>query len=86
MSVASPHHHGVPKLNRASYVVQRLDAFSRTSDSNRAIAEQPPDRLTDPRFLEWLHRLGRQRADEWISAHLERVGVESTIDIAESFL
>ncbi len=40
----------------------------------------------DPRFLEWLHRLGWRRADEWISTHLGRVGVDSTIDIAESFL
>ncbi len=40
----------------------------------------------DPRFLAWLHRLGWRRAEEWISTHLGRVGVDSTIDIAESFL
>ena len=40
----------------------------------------------DPKFLDWLRHLGWQRADRWISMHLERVGVDSTIDIAESFL
>ena len=40
----------------------------------------------DWEFLTYLHRIGRERADRWLKAHLSSVGVESTVDIRERYL
>jgi NTE family protein len=37
-------------------------------------------------FLIHLHDIGRKRADAWIEAHLDMVGVESTVDIRAKYL
>lgn len=41
---------------------------------------------TDWEFLMYLHRIGRERADRWLKAHLASVGVESTVDIRQKYL
>jgi NTE family protein len=40
---------------------------------------------TERAFLEHLHQLGYETADKWISDNFERIGWESTIDLAEKF-
>jgi NTE family protein len=40
----------------------------------------------DWEFLSYLHEVGYERADGWIAQHLERIGVESTIDIRAKYL
>ena len=40
----------------------------------------------EPEFLDYLFRLGRQAAIDWLAANFDRVGVESTVDIATRFL
>ena len=40
----------------------------------------------DWRFLCHLRDVGRERAARWIDATIDRLGVESTIDIREEFL
>ena len=37
-------------------------------------------------FLTHLKRIGRHTADDWLAAHFDRIGVESTIDIPAVFL
>ena len=38
------------------------------------------------RFLEWLFELGRERAAQFLEAHLDKIGRESSADIAGKFL
>jgi NTE family protein len=40
----------------------------------------------DRAFLTRLHDIGRERADRWLHAHLDRLGVESTVDIDAKYL
>jgi NTE family protein len=40
---------------------------------------------TERAFLEHLHQLGYETADKWITANFERIGWESTINLAEKF-
>ncbi len=37
-------------------------------------------------FLLHLHDIGRNRAEQWLKAHLDMVGVESTVDIRGKYL
>jgi NTE family protein len=37
-------------------------------------------------FLAYLHTAGRRCADAWIDACLDRIGVESTVDIRSKYL
>jgi NTE family protein len=37
-------------------------------------------------FLMHLHDIGRDRAEQWLEAHLDMVGIESTIDIRTKYL
>jgi NTE family protein len=37
-------------------------------------------------FLTYLHKIGRERADEWLKANFDRVGVETTVDMRERYL
>jgi hypothetical protein len=37
-------------------------------------------------FLTRLHDIGHERADRWLHAHLDRLGVESTVDIDAKYL
>jgi NTE family protein len=39
----------------------------------------------DMNFLDDLFRLGRGKADEWISNHFDLIGVKSTVDLQELF-
>ncbi|MGB6535623.1 MAG: patatin-like phospholipase family protein, partial [Xanthobacteraceae bacterium] len=32
-------------------------------------------------FLTYLHKLGRERAEQWLNANLDHVGVKSTVDL-----
>lgn len=40
----------------------------------------------DWEFLMQLHDIGHDRADQWLQAHLEMVGIESTIDVRAKYL
>jgi NTE family protein len=40
----------------------------------------------DWQFLMHLHDIGRDRADRWLAAHLDMVGVASTVDIRAKYL
>jgi NTE family protein len=40
----------------------------------------------DRAFLMRLHDIGHDRADRWLHAHLDRLGVESTVDIDAKYL
>lgn len=39
-----------------------------------------------PEFLEWLFELGRERTSHFLDAHFDKIGVESSTDIANRFL
>jgi NTE family protein len=41
---------------------------------------------TDWEFLTYLHKIGRQRADLWLKSHLDKLRVESTVDIRAKYL
>ena len=36
-------------------------------------------------FLMHLYQLGRGRAEQWLSANFDRIGVESTIDLNDKY-
>jgi NTE family protein len=40
----------------------------------------------DWKFLTYLFELGRERADKWIAANFDRVGVETTVDLQAKYL
>jgi NTE family protein len=40
---------------------------------------------TDWRFLTHLFELGRERADTWLTANFDRIGVETTVDLKSEF-
>jgi NTE family protein len=40
----------------------------------------------DWKFLTYLFDLGRERANQWLSANFDRIGVETTVDIKERYL
>ena len=37
-------------------------------------------------FLMHLHEMGRRRADIWLKANFDRIGVASTVDLQEKYL
>jgi NTE family protein len=37
-------------------------------------------------FLLHLYRIGRERADQWLKSHFDRLGVETTIDLRSRYL
>ena len=39
----------------------------------------------DLKFLTQLFQDGRARADEWLAANFDRIGIESTVDLAEKY-
>jgi NTE family protein len=36
-------------------------------------------------FLMYLHEMGRRRADKWLAANFDRIGIESTVDLQEKY-
>jgi hypothetical protein len=34
----------------------------------------------------YLHKIGRERADEWLESSFDRLGVETTIDLQSRYL
>jgi len=40
----------------------------------------------DPELLDYLFRLGRSSAEQWIAAHFDKLGVSSSIDVAKTYL
>jgi len=40
---------------------------------------------TERAFLEHLHRLGYETADRWLTDNFDRLGWESTLDVATRF-
>ena len=36
-------------------------------------------------FLRHLHKIGRQRADNWLESNFDRLGVETTIDLQSKY-
>jgi NTE family protein len=41
---------------------------------------------TDWEFLTYLHKIGRERAELWLRANLDMLGVESTVDVRAKYL
>jgi NTE family protein len=39
----------------------------------------------DWKFLMHLFELGRERADKWLSANFDRLGVETTVDLKSAY-
>jgi len=37
-------------------------------------------------YLQHLHKIGRERADEWLKSNFDRLGVETTIDLQSKYL
>jgi NTE family protein len=37
-------------------------------------------------FLSYLHNAGRERADRWLAANFDRIGVETTVDMRARYL
>jgi len=37
-------------------------------------------------FLTYLHKAGRERADQWLAANFDRIGVETTVDMRARYL
>jgi len=37
-------------------------------------------------FLTYLHKTGRERADQWLQANFDRIGVETTVDMRSRYL
>ncbi|MBF0335901.1 MAG: patatin-like phospholipase family protein, partial [Alphaproteobacteria bacterium] len=40
----------------------------------------------EPAFLDHLFHMGRRSAEDWLASTFDRIGVESTIDIEETYL
>jgi NTE family protein len=36
-------------------------------------------------FLQHLHKMGRARADQWLAANFDRIGIESSVDLQEKY-
>jgi NTE family protein len=36
-------------------------------------------------FLQYLYKIGRERADEWVKSNFDRLGVESTVDLQSKY-
>ncbi len=64
------------KLMRV-HVVEAEDLISKLSASSRLNG--------DWSFLTFLHESGRERADDWLKANFDRIGVESTVDLEEKY-
>ena len=60
------------------HTIDAEDDMARLSASSKLNA--------DAGFLDHLFQLGRQRSEEWLEANFEKVGVESSTDIAAKFL
>ena len=60
------------------HVVHAEDVMAELGASSKLNADRD--------FLEKLFRIGRHRTDAWLAAHFDRIGVESTADIAEMYL
>ena len=40
---------------------------------------------SDWKLLQHLHEMGRARADQWLAANFDRIGIESSIDLQEKY-
>ena len=60
------------------HLVEAEDVISDLSGSSKMNCEW--------RFLMYLFDIGRQRADDWIKANFDRVGVESSVDVQARYL
>jgi hypothetical protein len=62
---------------------QIVSGLSRSSWS--LIGGRPPSLVKRPNadwdFLRHLHDMGRTRADQWLEANFDRLGIESTVDL-----
>ena len=59
----------------------RLDQWPTTAPFNPSSKSN-----TDRSFLEELHRLGHRAASSWLTAHRDKVGHSSSLNIEEAFL
>lgn len=60
------------------HMIEAEDTMNRLGYSSKLNADAP--------FLGFLFDVGRRRTDEWIAANFDRLGRESTVDIASTFL
>jgi len=65
---------------------QRLRFHAISADGKLADLSLPSKFNTDWSFLENLKRRGREAADDWLKADLEKLGVVSSFSVAEAFL
>jgi NTE family protein len=60
------------------HLIEAEDVITKLSGSSKMNAEW--------KFLTHLFELGRDRADKWIAANFDRVGVETTVDLQAKYL
>lgn len=72
------------KLDRGHY--KRLHMHMVADDGGMGAFNASSKFNTDWAFLQELHRLGHQAADQWLKAHRHQVGAESSFDIHDTFL
>ena len=60
------------------HLIEAEDVISKLSGSSKMNA--------DWKFLMHLFNIGRERADQWLAANFDRVGIESTVDVQTKYL
>ena len=66
------------EIERQWHLIDAEDVISELAGSSKMNA--------DWKFLTYLFELGRERADKWIAANFDRVGVETTVDLQAKYL
>ncbi len=72
------------ELNNDRYTAVRFHQISAEAELARygALSKMNTERA----FLEHLHRLGYETADNWLSENFQRIGWESTVDVLEKYV
>lgn len=85
---AYAHEFSDPTVLTGSRLEQRLQTmrFHMIDSSQRTVLRRSDAQLLDhTSFLELLRGQGRERASQWLNAHLAEVGRESTMDVQKCF-
>jgi NTE family protein len=82
--------HFVTRLIDGAHVcdgsLRRMLVHSIAADDDMSAVGAASKLNSDWRFLNDLCRIGRRRADEWLAADFERVGLESTVDLQAVYM
>lgn len=82
--------HFVTRLIDEGYVcdgsLRRMLIHSIAADDDMSAIGAASKLNSDWQFLTDLRRIGRRRADEWLAANFERIGVESTVDLQAVYM